>query len=108
MASVKEALEELVKKFDSDAAKDWDRVIQITIAGEGGGAWHIVVKDQKCSLHEGEHGSPDLKLDTDVDTWTGLLSGKVDGMSAYMSGQLKAEGDMSDLMKIGSVFPGLF
>lgn len=105
---VREQLESMGKNFSPEAAKDWNRVLQFVITGEGGGSFYFVIKDQKCTLMEGEHESPDMKITTDIDAWNAMLRGEISGTTAYMSGRLSAEGPMSDLMRVTSVFPGLF
>jgi hypothetical protein len=33
-------------------------IFQFSIAGPGGGDWHVVVKDGECAVEAGAHGSP--------------------------------------------------
>jgi len=107
LVTVKETVESVVKNFDPEQARGWDRVFQITITGEGGGAWNLVVKNQKCTLNKGEHKNPDIKVTTDANTWLMILSGKLSAPTAYMEGKLKADGLMDDLVRLVSIFPGL-
>jgi len=107
LVTVKETIESMAKSFNPEQAKGWNRVLHITITGKGGGAWNLVIKDQKCTLHEGEHENADLKITTDADTWLMIFSRKLDGPTAYMSGKLKANGLMDDLVKLASIFQGL-
>jgi putative sterol carrier protein len=41
----------------------------------------------------------------DTETLGGLMSGEVDGMQAFMMGQLKAEGDIMLATKLSELFP---
>ncbi len=86
-------------------AKDWDRVINYNITGPGGGQWHLVIKDQKCELKKGMHSKPDLEFEMDAETFIAMSKGEISGASAYMTGKMKAKGPISDLMKVGQVFP---
>ncbi len=101
MSTAKELIDELVKRFKPEQAKDWDRIINWTISGSG---WHMIIKDQKCEVKEGKHESPNLEVETDIDTLSKVLKGEVDVVSVFMAGKLKAKGPMSDLMKLREVF----
>ena len=39
------------------------------------------------------------------ETLAGIVSGDTDGMMAFMSGQLRVEGDMMLATKLGELFP---
>ena len=104
LTSVKNTLESMVKAFNPDAAKGWNRVIQYVIKGEGGGVWQMIIRDQRCSLLEGEQERPDLKILTDVDTWMKLQKGEMSPTRAIMTRKLRTEGSFSDLMKLQGVF----
>lgn len=45
----------------------------------------------------------DVTLSADVDTFQGILSGDTNPTSAFMSGNLKVDGDMGMAMKLASV-----
>ncbi|WP_161804553.1 SCP2 sterol-binding domain-containing protein [Ardenticatena maritima] len=46
----------------------------------------------------------DVKVTVDSETWKGILSGNVNGAVAFMTGKLKAEGDLQTLMASQSWF----
>jgi putative sterol carrier protein len=108
MPTIAEQMKSLVTKFKADQAKGWDRVLQMTITGAGGGTWHFIIKNQKCEIKDGEFPAANMKVTTDVATWNAMSAGKMSGTSAFMSGKLKAQGPMADLIKTGKVFPGMF
>ena len=45
----------------------------------------------------------DCTIKMDFNDFTDLLGGKLDGMSAFMTGKLKIEGDMGVAMKLQSI-----
>jgi putative sterol carrier protein len=49
-----------------------------------------------------------MKVTTDAATWKSMTEGKTSGTSAFMSGKLKVQGPMADLIRTGKVFPGMF
>ena len=50
-----------------------------------------------------DDGPADVTLTADVDTFQGILSGDVNATSAFMTGRLSVDGDMSLALKLGSV-----
>lgn len=54
---------------------------------------------------KGAHDKPDLRITTDIYTFTVMAAGKVNGTTAYLSGRLTADGSIDDLLKLGSIFP---
>jgi putative sterol carrier protein len=79
-------------------------VFQYCIAGEGGGDWQVVVKDGKCDVSAGKHGSPTTTIKMSEQDFLDLMAGKLQAMQAYTSGKLKIEGDMMKSQLIEKLF----
>ena len=54
------------------------------------------------AVTEGD-GVADTTLKVSWDDWEALSSGQLDGMTAFMTGKLKVEGDMSNAMQLQGV-----
>jgi putative sterol carrier protein len=54
-----------------------------------------------------EDGAADTTLKVTWEDWQQLADGKLDGMTAFMQGKLKVEGDMSNAMQLQGVFAKL-
>ena len=104
MATVKETLEAMPARFKADRAQGVKAVIQYDITGEGGGTFHVTIADGKCSLAEGPATSPSLTLIMVTPDWLDMVSGKLNGQMAFMSGKLKLKGDMGLAMKLAGMF----
>ncbi|MCP5160464.1 MAG: SCP2 sterol-binding domain-containing protein [Hahellaceae bacterium] len=100
--SVANIFETLKANFNADAAAGLDLVFQFDI--EDGDAYHLIIKDGACALEAGNHDDPSVTLIMNSDTLKGIVSGETDGMQAFMSGQLRAEGDMMLATRLGSLF----
>ncbi|KZZ41239.1 MAG: SCP2 sterol-binding domain-containing protein [Saccharospirillaceae bacterium] len=103
MASVAEIIETMNSKFNADAAAGLDLIFQFNI--EDGDTHHLIVKDGTCSVAAGENDDANVTLIMNTDTFAGIASGETDGMQAFMSGQLRVEGDMMLATKLGELFP---
>ena len=102
--AVKEVFAVMPERFNADAAQGMDAVIQYSLSGEGGAQYHAVIKDGACTITEGTHDAPTMTLKMAATDFVDLIGGKLDGMSAFMSGKLQVEGDMGLAMKMGNLF----
>jgi len=102
---VKEIFGKMPQVFDADAAQGLDTVFQYEITGNNSGNWNVVVKDGTCQVSEGVHASPSVTLTMSGDTWLGIVNKETNGMQAFMSGDLKATGDIMLAQRIEQLFP---
>ncbi|WP_419810840.1 SCP2 sterol-binding domain-containing protein [Bacterioplanoides sp.] len=103
MASVAEIIETMNSKFNAAAAADMDLIFQFNI--EDGDTYHLIVKDGTCTAAAGENDDANVTLIMNSETFGGIATGETDGMQAFMSGQLRVEGDMMLATKLGELFP---
>lgn len=103
MASVADIIETMNSKFNAAAAAGLDLIFQFNI--EDGDTYHLIVKDGTCAVAAGENDDANVTLIMNTDTFGGIASGETDGMQAFMSGQLRVEGDMMLATKLGELFP---
>jgi putative sterol carrier protein len=104
MPTVKETFDAMPGRFRADKASGTTAVIQYDVSGDGGGTWHAVIKDGKCTVNSGTAPTPNLTLSIAGQDWLDMLSGKQSGQMLFMSGKLKVKGDMGLAMKLGSMF----
>jgi putative sterol carrier protein len=104
MPTVKDTFDAMPGRFRADKAAGVNATIQYDIGGDQGGTWHAVIKDGTCSVSSGAATSPNLTLSMSAQDWLDMVSGKLSGQMAFMSGKLKLKGDMGLAMKIGGLF----
>jgi putative sterol carrier protein len=54
-----------------------------------------------------EDGAADTTIKVSWDDWQAMAAGQLDGMTAFMTGKLKVEGDMSNAMQLQGVLAKL-
>lgn len=101
--SVADIINTMQSKFNASAAAGLDLVFQFNI--EDGENYSLIVKDGTCEVQQGENPNANVTLIMDKETLKGITSGETDGMQAFMSGKLRAEGDMMLAMKLSELFP---
>jgi len=82
----------LNKKMDGG----FDGLAKFVIEGEGS----IVLDAEGARAGDDD---ADVTLSASVETFQGMLEGNVNPTMAFMSGQLKIDGDMSQAMKLAAV-----
>lgn len=65
---------------------------------------HVVVKDGAAAVHEGTADNYTVALSMADDDLIALMSGGLDGMTAFMTGKLKIDGDLMFAQRIVSLF----
>ena len=105
LETVKEVFETMPKVFAADRASGVDAVFQFHISGKEAGDWHIIVKNAACEIFQGVHSDPSVTLSLIDSDWVAMCTGQLDGMSAFMSGKLKASGNVMLAQQIPTLFP---
>ena len=103
MADSTTVIESLRSRFDPSAAQGMDDVFQFNISDAED--YYLIVQDGTMDIYQGEHEDPSVTLATDSETLKGVMNGELNGMQAFMSGKLKASGNLMLATKLTSLFP---
>lgn len=103
MADLNAIFDQMKARFNPAAAADTDAVFQYVIDGDA--HWSVAVTDGECQVAEGEHDAPTVTLNMDATTLEEVMSGETDGMQAFMTGRIQAEGDIMVATKLAALFP---
>lgn len=71
------------------------------------GAEGVVMLDGAAEKVSTEDGDADTTIKVSWDDWQAMADGTLDGMTAFMQGKLKVEGDMGNAMQLQGVFAKL-
>jgi putative sterol carrier protein len=103
--SMEEVFSGMVERFNPEAAKDIEAVLQFSLTGHQSGEFFIDVENSTATLVQGVDRSPELLVEIDSEDWIAVVEGRLDGTRAYMSGKMKVTGDMNLLFKLDQLFP---
>jgi putative sterol carrier protein len=94
---------ELVDKMQQGQAWVPGKRVKIDFGGDEG----IVMLDGAAGAVSEGDGAADTIIRVSWNDWEQLASGQLDGMTAFMMGKLKVEGDMSNAMQLQGVLAKL-
>lgn len=100
MSEAKALIEKMPEAFDADAAGDTNATVQYAISTP----MYAEIKDGSCAVHEGEADNPDVTIKMDDDDLVDMLTGELNGMTAFMTGKLQVDGDIMLAQKLASMF----
>jgi len=93
---------ELVQKMQNAQAFVPGKKVKLSFGDEG----TIMLDGQNNQVTE-EDGPADTTIKVSWDDWQAMAAGQLDGMTAFMTGKLKVEGDMSNAMQLQGVLAKL-
>lgn len=77
---------------------------QFVAEGEGGGEWNVVIADGQGAISQGTAENPTIVLTASSEDWLALMNGELNGQTAFLTGKLKIQGDVTLAMKLESLF----
>ena len=95
--------QELVERMQKGQAWIPGKRVKIDFGGDQG----AIMLDGAGQQVSEEDGQADTTIKVGWDDWQQLASGQLDGMTAFMMGKLRVEGDMSNAMQLQGVFAKL-
>ncbi|MFX1256840.1 MAG: SCP2 sterol-binding domain-containing protein [Promethearchaeota archaeon] len=81
--------------------EDIDQFIGQMVVDDRDFKYWVKIGDGVFDYGEGEQENPSFTMSSNWETTSGLMTGEIDGTSAYMSGDLKIEGNLQDTMAYG-------
>lgn len=102
-ATPAEYFNELPSKINKEKVKGMNAVYQWDITGDNGGKWHVILKNDDVQIGDGLAESPNITLTLEDQNFMDLVTGKLNGQMAFLTGKLKIQGDMTLAMKLQSI-----
>ena len=104
MADIATLFEKMPEQFNAAAAAGVNATIYFELSGENSGNYYVVIADGKLEVEKGTPESPTATLKMDGDDYSDMVTGKLNPMTAFMTGKVKVEGDLATVMKMQSLF----
>ena len=95
--------QELVARMQEGQAWIPGRRVKIDFGGSEG----AITLDGAANQVTEEDGAAETTIKVGWDDWQQLAAGQLDGMTAFMMGKLRVEGDMSNAMQLQGVLAKL-
>jgi len=94
--------QELVAKMQEGSAWIPGKRVKLDFGPEG-----AVMLDGAASEVTEDNGDADTTIKVSWEDWQAMAAGQLDGMTAFMTGKLKVEGDMGNAMQLQGVLAKL-
>ena len=93
---------ELTAKMQENQAWLPGKRVKLDFGSEG-----TIMLDGAAEQVSEDGGDADTTIKISWDDWQSMAAGQLDGMTAFMTGKLKVEGDMSNAMQLQGVLSKL-
>ena len=94
--------QELVQRMQEGSAWIPGKRVKLDFGPEG-----AVMLDGAASQVSEDNGDADTTIKVSWEDWQAMAAGQLDGMTAFMTGKLKVEGDMGNAMQLQGVLSKL-
>ena len=94
--------QELAAKMQEAGAWLPGKRVKLDFGGDG-----TIMLDGAASQVSEDDGDADTTIKVGWDDWQAMAAGQLDGMTAFMTGKLKVEGDMGNAMQLQGVLAKL-
>jgi len=102
--NIPDLLEAYKKRFLPEKADGVDGIIQLSLHGDGGGDYYLIVKDQTLNVLDGLHENPTVTLKSSAKDWINISTGQSNPMMLMMTGKLKVSGSLPMATKFQTMF----
>lgn len=92
-------------RFRPDKARGVDAVIQFVITDDGASHHYLVtIRNEDCTTGRGRAENAKVTLTMDLVSFVKLITGRAEGVQLFMTGKLKATGDVMFSARLTSFF----
>jgi len=99
--------EDMKERFIPEKAKGVDTAVSYHITGKGGGQWTISIQDGKMTLTKEVLKSPTVYIVARDADYHDIVTGKLDGITAVVTGKMTIEGDVNFMAEFREMFSPL-
>lgn len=100
MSTAHELIRRMPAAFRPQAAGDLQMTVEYAVAEP----MHVVIDRGLCTVHDGAAADPDVRLIVRDDHLVKLMTGRMRGLTAFLTGRLRVEGNYILAQKLQSIF----
>jgi putative sterol carrier protein len=102
--SVREMMAQMPSLVSPEAMAGMNAVLQLDLAGDGGGQWYLTIANQTMRVDEGLAATPNMTLTMTAADYLSMSNGNTNPTNLFMQGKIKIKGDMQLAMKLQALF----
>ncbi len=88
---------------DASKANGVEAVYQFHLTGDDAGTYQIILKPESASAVAGNVEPADCTLTMDASDFKNMIKGELTGTTAFMTGKLKIDGDLSLALRLETI-----
>lgn len=100
MTSANDMIRRMPVAFDPEASGDLRMTVQYVTTKP----MYVAIDNGRCTVHEGLADNPDVTLRIRDEHLVKLMTGRMRGITAFITGRLKVEGNYRLAQKLQSIF----
>jgi len=103
-SSFQEFFTELPGKIDPKKTAGMNATFQFVSTGEGAGEYYVKIANGETEVVAGKAEKPTIVLTASNADWMAIMNKQMNGQTAFLTGKLKIQGDVTLAMKLESLF----
>jgi len=104
MSDVSDFFAKVPESVNVDKIQGMNSIFLFDITGDNAGQYAVTIADGAATVSEGAVDNPSITLTMTDENFVALVTGKLNGQTAFLTGKLKIKGDMGLAMKLSSIF----
>lgn len=104
MSQISEFFEKAPERVNKEKIQGLNATYLFNITGENGGQWWVKFNEGEVSSGQGIAENASITLTIEDKDFEDLITGKLNGQTAFLTGKLKIQGDMTLALKLQSIF----
>jgi putative sterol carrier protein len=102
---VEEYFVDLPARIDPGKLVGMNVTYQFVLTGDEGGEWVLRIARGRPEIRRGVDDAADITITASASDWQSIIAGTLAGQTAFLTGKLKIQGDISLALKLQSLLP---